>query len=286
MAEENILINGNFVDEDYELCIPIQNIDNIQYSELNQSFLPLYAFNLIERYDNYKTRSIDNQIVEKISELSINSGVLCKYTAFIGVSENVVAKDHFKAMKAPLRLWGGGLAMCCKKPKKSCGMLLEMAAPKKVSAKCCRNDHYEIDKLESAFPINDEIDDISDFLCRDLSTRTSKNDKATHTFNVLEFSRLQTIYGSWRDLNQVQKIGHTNIQNIEGLIIDGGSELQEEVIATLIALAILRQLESSQKSQTIMLQYKALSWLEKTLSSHSKEEIEQFINRISKDVHI
>lgn len=82
--DKNFLITANYADENIE--IPLSEVNHSQnYEEdefgcsegrnIGKAILPLFAFNLLREYEE-----------KNAIELSLSSGVLCKYTGYVGIS--------------------------------------------------------------------------------------------------------------------------------------------------------------------------------------------------------
>lgn len=92
LVEENI--KAEKIDEDKYGCSNGKNI--------GKSILPLLAFQLLLKYEKKEDISEEEKINE--IELSITSGVLCKYTSYVGISKEPIVqnsneKDDFEEEK-------------------------------------------------------------------------------------------------------------------------------------------------------------------------------------------
>lgn len=116
--ENGILITGNYGTELIEILIDeFYNLINIKEDKYGCSFgknignaiLPLFAFSTLQKFERVKNIS-DNDNA-KIIELSIQSGVLCKYTGYVGMTEkpNILDQEYQYSLYAQrMRCCGGG----------------------------------------------------------------------------------------------------------------------------------------------------------------------------------
>ncbi|KAK8895163.1 von Willebrand factor A domain-containing protein 5A [Tritrichomonas musculus] len=91
--EKGILITGNYGEKTVDIPLPIENIEYTQLfdedkfgcsSGLNvgKAILPLFAFSILQKFERKSDISKDEE--KKAIELSVSSGVLCKFTGFVG----------------------------------------------------------------------------------------------------------------------------------------------------------------------------------------------------------
>ena len=92
--EEGILISGNYDTKTIE--IPIEKVEFLQnFNEdkfgcsggknIGNSILPLFAFSFLNSLE--LKSNVSESEIKKAVEISISSGVLCKYTGYVGVSK-------------------------------------------------------------------------------------------------------------------------------------------------------------------------------------------------------
>lgn len=95
--EDGILVTARYGKESIE--IPINEIEDA--SSIENSFLPLFAFKTLLKYE-YSDDLSDNE-KKRSEELSISSGVLCKFTGFVGMTEVSVLPKFDESLCYPCR---------------------------------------------------------------------------------------------------------------------------------------------------------------------------------------
>lgn len=81
--------------------IPINEIEwcKEKYA-VGNSFLPLFSFNLLRSYEH--SCNLNEYEKRRAEELSISSGVLCKYTGFVGMTKNPFNMRELRQMKCTI----------------------------------------------------------------------------------------------------------------------------------------------------------------------------------------
>ncbi|KAK8852775.1 von Willebrand factor A domain-containing protein 5A [Tritrichomonas musculus] len=91
--EKGILITGNYGEKTVEIPFPIENIEYTQLFDedkfgcsgglnVGKAILPLFAFSILQKFE--RKSNISKEEEKKAIELSVSSGVLCKFTGFVG----------------------------------------------------------------------------------------------------------------------------------------------------------------------------------------------------------
>ncbi|KAK8892617.1 von Willebrand factor A domain-containing protein 5A [Tritrichomonas musculus] len=127
----NVLITGNYNQESIEIpvdeTINLADVDEDEYGcsfgkNIGKAILPLFAFSILQKLERKKNISDDEKA--KAIELSIQSGVLCKYTGYVGILEKTMIQQLNEPVSfmysAPgvrfHRFCGGGGMRCLKRP--------------------------------------------------------------------------------------------------------------------------------------------------------------------------
>jgi hypothetical protein len=200
----------------------------------------LFAFETIRSAQASLRR--DQNLRQKIIALSIASGVLCSETAFIGFSNEVFRERS--------RLHFGGISRSSGRGRKSSG------APVR-GVQCAKEPRTAPRSFFTCSAPPASVD------CCDVNTSPPAPSDA-----LLELIALQSIDGSWRIAEKVEKISG-------GAVVMAG-ELEEAVFATALAIAILRKRFSEQSAQWAMIERKAIRWL-----SRHTPDAEQIIAGLS-----
>ncbi|KAK8834521.1 von Willebrand factor A domain-containing protein 5A [Tritrichomonas musculus] len=266
--ENGILISGNYGDETIE--IPIDEV--LKVDSIGKAVLPLFAFNILKSYER-RTRILDDDKLKAI-ELSISSGVLCKFTGYVGMTESSVNRHHVVRRIAapgcyitmecprggpPARMTRGSAMKCCsKKAKKHVGLAVD--------------DEDDIVNLQRPPPPP-----------REMKQPDSK--PKPNQFDLMKLIRCQKINGYWEDLNEVNKLAGVNVNHIDEINLDDKSE-ETKCLATIVAIAALHVNSLDQKNVWTMIEEKAMTWLKATLTNIDIDPIIQKIESLIKNAEL
>ena len=264
--EKGVLITASYDKQNVE--IPIHNIEHTQLVEedkfgcsgglnIGKAILPLFAFSILQKYEREEDTSDDDE--KKAIELSIASGVLCKFTGFVGATLlptnsfygslfNYSCKSSGRRTKQTARRSSGGRA-----PRRSLGA---KAARKSTGAK----NH---DVLYSK---------------KHVSSEETDDEEEENDFDLMKIIQYQNISGYWDNLEDVQKITGMTIDHIDEVDVND-ENIEEKCISTILVVATIRVKSANKKNSWILIVQKAIDWLKKTLPNAN---IEKIISKIEK----
>lgn len=275
--EGGILVSGTYGSESIDIPIAeterLENVEEDKYGcsggkNIGNSILPLFAFCILQTLE--RKRNISDDDKQKAIELSISSGVLCKYTGYVGMTEDPVRRFHEVnyCIGAPMRC----CHCCCgAAPKMACCRC--SAAPKMAYCDiaapvfdCCIGaangmEHHSRDKMQS------EI--------------TPQQKPLPTTYDLMTITRYQKITGYWEDLKAINSMLGLNIDHIDEVNVSDKT-VNNNCVATILALAAIRTKSSNEKSSWIMIEQKAINWLTSTLPN---VDIEQVIAKVQQLIH-
>ena len=170
--DKNFLITANQDDETID--IPIEESIKTEIIEedkfgcsngrnIGKSILPLFAFQLLQKYE--KKKDISEEEKKNAIELSISSGVLCKYTGYVGVSKKLINQysdsDFDRIMNAAKRFY------------------------RKVGRKCSKNRTSPIKrKMPAAPPLDSDSDYMKIVPKKNLKIEVSSNSDSDETIPI------------------------------------------------------------------------------------------------------
>ena len=208
----------------------------------------LFAFNLLCRYE-YKN-DLSSTDLNTAIKLSLSSGILCKYTGYVGMiepSESAIEKSTRKI-----------------RYKFAC---FYTAPPKEFWEPFV--DSYIDNDDDDDDDINEDYED----------KQTTQTDKKKKEFDLMSFIRKQNFDGYWDDLNYVNQFVGTNIISIDDLQIDN-IKMKSEIIATIIALAAINVLASEKRNIWSLIEQKGIKWLRETTKNTEISRIIQKVERL------
>lgn len=285
--EGGILITGAYGKESIE--IPIEDVIHLQNSQedkygcsggknIGNAILPLFSFSILQSLD--RKRKISDEDKAKAVELSISSGVLCKYTGYVGMTEG--SHRRYDEMDccccaAPMMRCCCAAPMmncCCAAPKmaqccraQACvgcaGGAGMRSAPKKHMKCCCAAEELRAGKLRAE-------DELRAAACR--PKQEEKEEPLPTKYDLMTIARYQKITGYWDNLNAINSMIGKNINHIEGIDVSDKS-LESNCIATILAIAVIHVRSANEKNSWLMIEQKAIEWLKKTLPNVNVEEI-------------
>lgn len=233
------------VEEDEYGCSKGQNI--------GKCIFPLFAFQLLQRLE----RKISNEDKLKAIELSLLSGVLCKYTEFAGMIGNIINQID-----------------------------------NEIIMNILKEDRQMIDHVNenlNFYTPNEKVqkkswfENFFGFLFKKTNTQNENSptnnelELKNNVYDLVTIIRYQKAEGFWEDLIAVQKMTGIKIENIEEINI-GDKKIKNNCIATIIAIASIRIKSASEKRSWILIENKAFSWLKRILGNNF--DVEDVISKI------
>ncbi|KAK8842130.1 von Willebrand factor A domain-containing protein 5A [Tritrichomonas musculus] len=275
--EGGILITGNYGKESVEIPIEeSQRLANVEEDKfgcssgrnIGKAIVPLFAFSILQRLE--RKRNISDEEKARAIELSISSNVLCKYTGFVGMTEQQVVHQNYRACggccAAPMMM----NCCCCRcaapmafsRPGHGSGRGSRHPPPKtheriEKNSKCCAAHHLVNYEMEAG------------------SCSTSNEVKYPTKYELISLTRYQKAGGFWDDLDAVKSITGISVEHIDVNLPDKDDE--RRCIATIVAIAAMRAYSPDEKNSWGMIEQKALAWLKKTLPNVN---IEQAISQV------
>ena len=251
------MITGNFGSENIE--IPVKNIHRLVNVEedkfgcsggknIGKAIIPLFSFSNLQKLE--RKNNISNDDKKMAIELSISSGVLCKYTGYIGMTENPVTKNYnddyrfdFSSSQHNYRyfLW-------------SCW-------------KWDSPDHMYEHTAQQYSSYGNSIKSPSDSV-----TNSAYQPK----YELLSLTRYQKAGGFWENLEDVKSITGIQIDHIDEINFSD-TKLETRCVATILAIVALKTIFLDERDSWFLIEQKALTWLKKTLPDVN---IEQVISKI------
>lgn len=230
--------------------------DNYKYGiskELNigKAISSLFAYKLLKKYE--LNDSLDQQQKEAVIKLSLSSGILCKYTGFIGM----IKPDNEAIQKARKTIICRGICFG--------------QAPKMLV------DYFWKDRQCSS---DDELSDNNDEIEINNSEDFSNNEKTVNSFDVVSLIRLQHIDGYWENLDDVNQICSLNIHHINEIKIEN-KDIERKCIATITAIVALHVKTPEKQNTWNMIEQKAKHWLKQNLKNIN---IDQLLRKIEQSL--
>lgn len=278
--------------------------DNLQLRRNESSILDsaesdinvLFAFNQLRRYE--RMADLSNEDISKAVELSISSGVLCKYTGFVGISEThnpgrfdnainhlnqaiaagqdsmlaLLDQDRQRITSANSSFSAVNSDACkvgFKKSRPIRGFFRTIYDaifgskndPEQAPPPCNETYKEELEPYSSS-PVNDNVN----------------NNSINNDDNMLILlTRFQKADGYWENLEKVQSLAGIKIDHIDEIKIND-KDIEIKCIATIIAVATLRVKYENKKNSWVLIEAKALTWLKKILGDQI--DIEKVISKI------
>lgn len=204
--DEGILITGTYGKETIE--IPIENIELLRQNiGCENAILPLFAFNYIKNIEQINNISAKDK--KNVIELSISSGVLSKFTGYVGMTKLKQKQDIF------YRDVTNYDCCCC-----------YAAAPVRRCFTAKTLKCYDVYH-------SDDDDSEREELC-------SENDLDTgDEFDFMLITQLQKVAGFWEDLNSLNLILGLNVNHIDNVSVSD-KKTEKRCIATILALCCIK----------------------------------------------
>jgi hypothetical protein len=262
LSQSRVLISGTFLGEQ------IDEVVESHEAAVNEEVLKaLFAYETIKKSEG-RLRE-DRALRAKIIQLSIESGVLCGETAFVGFSNEVFrirprydVSDRFRGRdRCGCGYCPAAAAPSCAPPPMACcagtppsfaasprscappPMACSAAAPSfAASPRSCAAPSmacYAVDQSPMGACLSDDDDAVP----------VKPSDP------MLALIGLQKVQGSWNNIQAIQQVC--------GIHVECPSELtgKVDVFATVLAIAVLRKRFSDRESQWKMIERKGLRWL-------------------------
>ena len=274
--EGGIMITGTYGKETVEIPIDdIQKLVNVEEDKfgcsggknIGKAIVPLFAFSHLQKLDRKRNISDDDKM--KAIELSISSGVLCKYTGYVGMTEQPVRYDSEPRMMRCSRHYCGCSAApmkCCCKAKKCCKKMCygscssssrRAAAPKPESIECCfaaapkrcyeqeSRDYQRKEEVAQSLPTN---------------------------YDLVSLINFQKAAGFWDNLDAIKSMTGAKVDKIDEISLPDKDD-ERKCLATILAIAAMRAKSAGDKNSWAMIEQKALSWLKKKLPDIDIEKV-------------
>ncbi|EAX98262.1 von Willebrand factor type A domain containing protein [Trichomonas vaginalis G3] len=226
---DNILISGSLINEQIDIVIPVSRLDD------NHGLRQLFSRYIIDDYESQLLIKEDEEIKKKCIDLSLSSGVLCKYTSYIGVDYQSHEERQFAAR--PMISCFGGM------PKDGGGgfrgmrmMCCARAAPMMAFDSLSSNVPRSACKKKKSVPRED-----CDDACEAITMKQSNSQE--------DQINSQKVDGSWTDFSGVDK--------------DLEAKYGHVVASTVAAVAFIRKTYKDRLSEFSLVIKKALAFLKK-----------------------
>ncbi|KAH0792825.1 von Willebrand factor type A domain containing protein [Histomonas meleagridis] len=225
-----VLVNGNYNDSDNDFMIKVENWDT-------NCIYPLFAYQMIRNLE------LNNENKEKCIKLSIESGVISKFTAYVGLIEY-------------------------KLPSQLCAYRNDVNSSNVIPSM----------DLDLDFEVGNVYSDYRDFSDDESSeedhSQLMKYENEKNSFDFMDIVKLQQIEGYWEKNQKILEFAGlqeyptlTEIKNCEGM---------DRVISTVLAVAVLRKKALEKRDSWQLIETKALNWLKGINNDINWDEI---INR-------
>ncbi|KAK8840937.1 von Willebrand factor A domain-containing protein 5A [Tritrichomonas musculus] len=302
---KGILVTGTYGKQSIE--IPIEDISSLPEVEEDQSgcsggqnigkcILPLFAFNQLRRYE--RMADLSNEDISKAVELSISSGVLCKYTGFVGISETHNPGRFDNAINHLNQAIAAGqdsmLALLDQDRQRITSANSSFSA---VNSDACKVGFKKSRPIRGFFrtiydaifgskndpepappPCNETYkEELEPYSSSPVNDNDNNNNNNNDDNMLILLTRFQKADGYWENLEKVQSLAGIKIDHIDEIKIND-KDIEIKCIATIIAVATLRVKYENKKNSWVLIEAKALTWLKKILGDQI--DIEKVISKI------
>lgn len=265
-----ILITGQ--QEHKTVDIPIYNvIDLLDYKEdqfgcskgmnIGNAIKPLFAFEMLKLYE--QKRNISQGERRKAIELSIESGVLCEFTGYVGMidiskktSSKIVTANHLRKYQSVIidgKKYNVIDLTAFKSGKhghsKISVTLIDPSSGKRIEQVVAGSETFGI-----------------------LSTTTNNDLSDTSNFDLFSLIKYQNFEGYWENHSEINKLAGIDINHIDKLKLNDDL-IEDKCIATLVAIAILHVLAKTQVNSWKIIEEKGIKWLNKTIPDNNVDEL-------------
>lgn len=281
--ENGVLVTGRYNKETVEILVDkVIQLNDVEEDEngnsngmnIGKAIIPLYSFELLKKFEQMDSISKKDKMMA--IKLSLQSGVLCKYTGYFGMVEPT---EESKIKFAQKR------GVSANKLMKNKSIYIDGKKYFVVDvsrAKTGKHGHAKVGI--------DMIDEKTGEKCHKLVSSSeiiSTNDtNQNNSFDLISLLAHQNFDGYWENKNVVNEIAGINVDHIEKLKLTD-DKLEDKCIATLVAIAALNVLASDQINSWMIIKEKAMKWLKMTLIDVNVDdlliEIEQLIQNRKSD---
>ncbi|KAH0787554.1 von Willebrand factor type A domain containing protein [Histomonas meleagridis] len=279
-VDDGILITGNNDDEDLDYAIPTSDT-----WETN-SVYALFAYQMIRQME--LSGRCDKS---KLQQLSLDSGVICTLTAYVGVSQ--YQEEAFYQNECAY-VHADSLSYCAPMAEAKCkakggffsslfGGLFGSSSSSKSYKK------YSAPEIKVGCPLPPPPPPCGAPPPRSSASPRSRASppppppppapSASRGFDLSKLLSLQNMMGFWEDAKEVIKL--TKLKEVPKVNEADGAENQQRVIATVLALALLHHEAMEKKPVWQMIETKALRWLSGVKSDVKWNEV---VERIAKEL--
>ena len=277
--KNGILITGVYDDESIDIPVEeIHQLSNVEEDKfgfaygknISNAILPLFAFSFLKNIElKYNKKEIPDEVKAKAIEFSIASGVLCKYTGYVGMTELPnksleYLDDPFAAMSHNKAAYNDPFSSSSRKQSDPYDPFATAISQNKAAS----DDPFSSSQIQKC------TDD--PFSSSSQKQAPIKELEIPNKCELITLVRNQKANGYWDDLNAVKNIAGINIDRIDEIQLPD-KNIEKKCIATIFAIAAMRANYSKEKNSWIMIEQKAISWLKKTLPD---VDIEKVISKI------
>lgn len=253
----NILVSGQINNETIEFQIDQitqlheEKEDEFGFSKganLVPAIRALFAFNYLIKYDNMIECFMSPEDKENATQISLEGGILSKFTGFIGCidSNEIADKKLYDTYSKNGYCFHSRPTFC---------------QVKRV------NDNFleDFDEMEEEEECDDEYEiENSPHLASEMKS---------NSFDLMKMMSCQKFDGFWDDLDEVNKIAQTNINDIKNVQFESDECLKNKCICTFVAVAAIHVLSPEKKNSWNIICKKAEDWLKNVLPNINIDEI-------------
>ena len=284
-SNEGILVTATLNDKPIEFTIDkIIELDDRQFG-CSKAIFPLFVYNMIQNFEIKE--SLSDEEKAKIIDLSIASGVLCKYTGYVGIiepTEEYQEEEEVEMAGGFDDLFdGGGFDCCCCSCSRS-----SVKVPKYVDVIGSDDDNVNYLKEEEEVEMAGGFDDLFDFgggggsYVPKIEKAEEKAENEHLCYSLMNMIKLQSFEGFWADLDRINGMLGVNVQKIDGLNVED-KDLEKKCISTILAIASFHVKSQNEKNTWSMIEHKAISWLKSNLPN---VDIDKLIQQTEKSIKI
>ena len=263
---EHILISGKYLEEGCDFIISV-----LQDDFDNDSIFALFSYQALRQYGYQK--DTDGELKKKSISISLESGVLCNYTSFVGIAESEKV-DERMMYHAP--------KMCCccaAPPTRATPMMCKKSVPQNKFKGIFSRLFNAGKTSRNQSPPDQELIIECDY-DESFSNSNSKETKKEEAYSFNIITSLQNIHGYWEKSGAL--LEHSGFDKYPDIPEIKEINDHDKAKATILALAILHKRSLSQKPSWNMIERKSLNYL-RTLSN--SVQWETIIQRIADTIN-
>jgi hypothetical protein len=282
-----ILLTGNYLATQIDHIIETgENCENNE--SISRCLRALFAFETIRSLEQRIGRGLSQEanLREQCISVSLESGVLCRETAFVGFSNGKYqslqmsdGRGFFGVVPCPSarRSLGAAAARKGTPARRSLGAA---AARKGTPFKCDRSIG---DRAKRGGPLRSQHNGGADTQGGRCPTsgpsvdQTEETDNPWHTLDLRRVTSLQSLDGSWQDVQALFNFVERRIDPFPAL---PGDAEGNAIFATIVALAVLRVKFQHRAAAWRMIERKALTWLSGRCDDF-EEMIDEAVHQLS-----